>query len=67
MMRKCIVWLLLCFLREEVMTLVTVYVTLIIKGYKTYEQVPANLQPAVEAELAALELGTDGKPLPTQP
>lgn len=42
---------------------VTVYVTLIIKGYKTYEQVPVNLQPAVAEELAQLGLGTDGKPL----
>lgn len=42
---------------------VTVYVTLILKGYKTFEQVPVNLQPAVKAELEALGLGTDGKPL----
>jgi hypothetical protein len=45
-------------------TMVTVYVTLIIKGYKTFAQVPVNLQPAVEAELLQLGLGTDGKPLP---
>lgn len=44
--------------------MVTVYVTLIVKGYKTFAQVPDNLKPAVEAELAALGLGTDGKPLP---
>ncbi|WP_284641174.1 CD1375 family protein [Paenibacillus silviterrae] len=44
--------------------MVTVYVTLIIKGYKNFQQVPANLQPAVEAELSAMDLGTDGKPLP---
>ncbi|MDD9266042.1 CD1375 family protein [Paenibacillus sp. GCM10023248] len=43
--------------------MVTVYVTLIVKGYKTFEQVPVNLKPAVEAELAAMDLGTDGKPL----
>lgn len=42
---------------------VTVYVTLILKGYKTFAQVPANLQPAVKSELEALGLGTDGKPL----
>lgn len=42
---------------------VTVYTTLIIKGYKTFEQVPVNLQPAVEEELFQLGLGTDGKPL----
>jgi hypothetical protein len=43
--------------------MVTVYVSLLIKGYKTFVQVPANLQPAVEVELLALGLGTDGKPL----
>lgn len=43
--------------------MVTVYVTLIVRGYKTFEQVPVNLQPAVEAELLAMGLGTDGKPL----
>jgi len=47
--------------------MVTVYVTLIIKGYKTFEQVPNNLKPAAEAELLALGLGTDGKPSPTEP
>jgi hypothetical protein len=64
MMRQCIAGLLLCLLGREVITLVTVYVTLIIKGYKTFQQVPVNLQPAIEAELAALGLGTNGKPLP---
>lgn len=43
--------------------MVTVYVTLIVKGFKTFAQVPATLKPAVETELAALDLGTDGKPL----
>ncbi|MFD0710649.1 CD1375 family protein [Paenibacillus sp. GCM10027626] len=43
--------------------MVTVYVTLIVKGAKKYEQVPANLQPAVKAELAVMDLDTDGKPL----
>jgi hypothetical protein len=42
--------------------MVTVYVTLIVKGYKTYEQVPANLKPAVAEELGQLGLGLDGKP-----
>lgn len=66
MMRKSIVWLLICLLGKEVKTImVTVYVTLIIKGYKTFPQVPTNLQPAVENELAVLDLGTDGKPLPS--
>lgn len=33
-----------------------VYATLIIKGLKTYEQVPAILKPRVKAVLEALEL-----------
>lgn len=33
-----------------------VYATLIIKGLKTYEQVPAVLKPRVKAVLEALEL-----------
>jgi hypothetical protein len=37
--------------------MVTVYVTLIVRGYKTYSQVPATLQPQVKVELEALELG----------
>ncbi|MET3507026.1 CD1375 family protein [Halalkalibacter oceani] len=43
--------------------LVTVYVTLVIAGRRTFEAVPANLKPGVEAELEALGLGEDGKPL----
>lgn len=42
---------------------VTVYVTLITKGYRDFEKTPPNLQPAINAELEALGLGTDGKPL----
>lgn len=45
------------------MAIVTVYVTLIIAGRRTFEQVPANLQDAVEADLLAQGLGKDGKPL----
>lgn len=37
--------------------MVTVYVTLIIRGYKTFAQVPDLLKPAVKEELEALELG----------
>lgn len=33
-----------------------VYATLIIKGLKTFEQVPAVLKPKVKAVLEALEL-----------
>lgn len=43
--------------------MVTVYTTLIVKGYKSFNQVPVNLQPGVKDELEALGLGTDGKPL----
>jgi hypothetical protein len=43
--------------------MVDLYVALIIRGRRTFEQVPSNLQPAVEEELFALGLGTDGKPL----
>lgn len=43
--------------------MVTVYVTLITKGYRDFEKTPPNLQPAINAELEALGLGTDGKPL----
>lgn len=50
--------MLIYLLRKEVDNdMVTVYVTLIIRGYKTYSQVPATLQPQVKAELEALELG----------
>jgi hypothetical protein len=45
--------------------MVDVYVALIINGRRTFSQVPTILQPAVEAELAALGLGSDGKPLNT--
>jgi len=63
MVTNIIIRLLLFLLRGGEKTMVTVYVTLIIKGAKTFEQVPANLKPAVKTELAALDLGTDGKPL----
>ena len=37
--------------------MVTVYVTLIIRGRKTFAQVPELLKADVKAELEALELG----------
>lgn len=46
--------------------MVDIYVALIVNNRRTYESVPANLQPAVAADLNALGLGTDGKPLPTE-
>jgi len=48
---------------DVLMALVDLYVALIINNRRTFEQVPATLQPAVQAELEALGLGTDGKPL----
>ncbi len=63
-MINMLLWLLFIFARGGVrMALVDVYVALIIAGRRKFEQVPVNLQPAVEAELSALGLGTDGKPL----
>lgn len=43
--------------------MVAIYVALIVAGRRTYESVPVNLQPAVKADLEAIGLGTDGKPL----
>lgn len=43
------------------MAIVTIYVLLIIAGRRTFDQVPATLQAAVEDELAAQWLGKDGK------
>lgn len=46
--------------------MVTVYATLIVKGYKKFTEVPVKLQPAVEQELAALGLDRNGQPLPIE-
>lgn len=63
-MIRMLLWLLLLCTGGDIrMAIVTVYVTLIVAGRRTFAQVPASLQPAVEAELSALGLGTDGKPL----
>ncbi|USG65148.1 CD1375 family protein [Brevibacillus ruminantium] len=43
--------------------MVTVCVSLIVNGRRTFEQIPLNLQDAVKADLEAMGLGTDGKPL----
>lgn len=37
--------------------MVTIYVTLIVRGYKTFDQVPGLLKEKVKTELEALELG----------
>ena len=63
-MINMLLWLFRIFAKGgDRMALVDVYVALIIAGRRTFAQVPATLQPAVETELAALGLGTDGKPL----
>lgn len=41
----------------------TVYVSLIIKGLKTFDQVPVKLQDEVKRQLNALELDENGHPL----
>lgn len=61
-MMTVLLWLLLHFMRGgDRMAIVVVYATLIIAGRREFSQVPASLQPAVESELAALGLGTDGQ------
>jgi hypothetical protein len=43
--------------------MVDVYVALIIKGRRTFAQVPVGLQPAVKDTLLALGLDENGKPI----
>lgn len=49
-------WLLKVLLRKEVQTMAVMYATLIVKGKKTLEQVPAKLREEVEDILEALEV-----------
>ena len=49
-------WLLKILLRKEVQTMAVVYATLIVKGKKTLDQVPAKLREEVEGILEALEV-----------
>ena len=49
-------WLLSILLRKEVQEMAVVYATLIIKGRKTMEQVPALLKEQVAQILADLEV-----------
>lgn len=44
------------FCRKEVETMAVIYATLIVKGKKTLEQVPARLKAEVEDLLTALEI-----------
>lgn len=43
--------------RKEEEDMAEVYATLIIKGVKTYAQVPAVIKPKVKAVLEALDMG----------
>ena len=49
--------LLKILLRKEVQTVAVVYATLIVKGKKTLDQVPAMLREQVKSILADLEVG----------
>lgn len=49
-------FLLKILLRKEAYTMAVVYATLIVKGKKTLEQVPALIRPQVEEILADLEV-----------
>ena len=49
-------WLLKVLLRKEVQTMAVVYATLIVKGKKTLEQVPAKIREEVKDILEALEV-----------
>lgn len=43
--------------------MVTVYVTLIVHGRKSFQQVPAKLKEAVKEELASMGLDENGQPM----
>lgn len=43
--------------------MVAIYVALIAAGRRKYENIPSNLKDGVKADLEAIGLGTDGKPL----
>lgn len=43
--------------------MVAIYVALIVAGRRKYENIPSNLKDGVKADLEAIGLGTDGKPL----
>ena len=55
-MRSLQLFLLRILLGREVKDMAIVYATLIIKGKKTLEQVPAMLRPQVEEIIEALEV-----------
>lgn len=55
-MLKVKLFILKVLLRKEEEIMAAVYATLIVKGLKTFEQVPAVVQPKVREILIALEL-----------
>ena len=55
-MSKLREWLLLILLRKEVEGMAVVYATLIVKGKKTIDQVPALIREQVEEILKDLEV-----------
>lgn len=55
-MSRLRLWLLSILLRKEVEQMAVVYATLIIKGRKTLDQVPALLREQVQGILADLEV-----------
>ena len=55
-MKRLRLFLLTILLGKEVQTMAVVYATLIIKGKKTIDQVPARLRKQVEEILADLEV-----------
>lgn len=55
-MSKLREWLLKILLRKEVPDMAVVYATLIVKGKKTIEQVPALIRDEVREILADLEV-----------
>lgn len=61
-LNSCLIFLILKMNRGET-DMVALYALLIMKGLRTYDSVPGNLQPEVGEYLAAMELGQDGKPL----
>lgn len=63
MLQRLYIWLIFLCLKGGENTMVTVCVSLIINGRRTFEQIPVSLQDAVKTDLESLGLGTDGKPL----
>ena len=55
-MTRLRLFLLTILLGKEVQTMAIVYATLIIKGKKTFDQVPALIKPQVEEILKDLEV-----------